>query len=66
VHGVVTEFDEARGLGLMVTDDGESLSFHCVAIADGTRSIAVGSRVAAVRAAGRRGRDEAASVTVEP
>jgi cold shock protein len=63
VRGVVTEFDEARGLGVVVTDDGEALGFHCLAIADGSRTIAVGTRVDASRRAGRLGRDEADSVT---
>ncbi len=63
MRGVVAEFDAARGLGVIVTDDGESLAFHCVAIADGSRSIAVGTRVEAARSVGRLGRDEAVAVT---
>jgi cold shock CspA family protein len=46
VHrGSVTEFDESRGLGEIVDDDGNAFAFHCVEIADGTRSIAIGTPV---------------------
>jgi cold shock CspA family protein len=49
-HGVeltgrVEEFDDRVGLGLIAGDDGRSHRFHCVEIADGTRAIAVGTRV---------------------
>jgi cold shock CspA family protein len=43
--GVVTAFDEATGLGELAADDGSTLRFHCIEIADGTRTIAVGTRV---------------------
>jgi CspA family cold shock protein len=43
--GSVESFDVHRGTGVVVTDDGEHLPFHCTAIADGTRDIAVGTRV---------------------
>lgn len=46
-RGSVTAFDEARGLG-EVTDGGEDgvvFAFHCVSIADGTRTIQVGTTV---------------------
>ena len=43
--GTVTAFDEGVGLGLVVTDDGAVHEFHCVAIADGTRTIEVGRAV---------------------
>ena len=45
MNGIVTEFDEYLGLGVVTTDDGASYPFHCVEIADGTRTIAVGSSV---------------------
>ena len=41
-RGVVGAFDAAAGLGTIATDHGVSLAFHCVAIADGTRTIEVG------------------------
>lgn len=44
--GTVTEFDEAIGLGVVTGDDGARHRFHCIEIADGTRTIAVGTRVA--------------------
>jgi cold shock CspA family protein len=55
----VSSFDAERGLGTVVTDDGRSLPFHCTAIADGSRTIAVGARVAFVVVAGHLGRWEA-------
>ncbi|MGH9021378.1 MAG: hypothetical protein ACRDV0_10240 [Acidimicrobiales bacterium] len=58
----VVSFDAARGLGLLETDEGESLSFHCVEIADQSRSITVGARVSASRSVGRLGYDEAVGV----
>jgi CspA family cold shock protein len=45
VTGTVSEFDEAAGLGTITADDGTAWPFHCVEIADGTRSIDVGLRV---------------------
>lgn len=62
MRGTVTEFDEARGLGEIRSDDGRTFGFHCVEIADGTRTIAVGARAEFRAATGRRGLDEAYSV----
>lgn len=45
VLGQVTEFDEPRGLGVVTAHDGNAYPFHCVSIADGTRSIATGAAV---------------------
>ena len=45
VHGSVTEFDFDRALGIVTADDGTAYPFHCVSIADGSRDIAVGTRV---------------------
>jgi cold shock CspA family protein len=58
-RGVVSEFDEPRGLGSVLAEDGTSYEFHCTAIADGTRRIDVGSRVVFVCAPGHLGRLEA-------
>lgn len=46
LSGVVTSFDEAIGLG-EVDDaaDGTRYPFHCIEIADGSRTIAVGAAV---------------------
>ena len=43
--GLVTAFDVAAGLGEVTADDGATFAFHCIEIADGTRSIEVGTRV---------------------
>jgi cold shock CspA family protein len=43
--GSIESFDGPRGTGVVVDDAGEHFPFHCTAIADGTRDIAVGARV---------------------
>jgi cold shock CspA family protein len=45
MHGTVTSFDKAVGLGEITRDDGSVVPFHCVAIADGSRDIPVGAEV---------------------
>lgn len=45
VRGTVTEFDEAAGLGIVTAVAGVAYLFHCIEIADGTRTIDVGQRV---------------------
>jgi cold shock CspA family protein len=45
MHGVVSSFDEHAGLGVIAVVEGGTVPFHCIAIADGTRSIAVGAQV---------------------
>jgi cold shock CspA family protein len=57
--GTVTGFDEPRGLGTVADDNGGELPFHCTAIADGSRTIEVGTKVAFERAPGHLGRMEA-------
>jgi cold shock CspA family protein len=59
LDGTVSAFDEHRGLGTVTGDDGVDRPFHCTQIADGTRTIAVGTRVHFVVFAGRLGRWEA-------
>lgn len=61
-HGTVTEFDEHAGLGTVRADDGEVHPFHCTAIADGTRTILVGTAVVFTVVPGRSGRWEAVQV----
>ena len=64
VHrGRVTSFDDAKGYGEVTGADGEARFFHCTQIADGTRTIAVGTAVTFVVVPGHRGRWEAAAVT---
>jgi cold shock CspA family protein len=41
----VVDFDEHVGLGHVRTDDGGEHLFHCVEIADGTRTILLGEHV---------------------
>jgi len=64
-RGKVTEFDAARGWGTVTGDDGTRADFHCTQIADGTRSIAVGTVVRYRLDAGHLGRWEAAAITPE-
>jgi CspA family cold shock protein len=59
VTGTVSAFDADRGLGTVTGDDGHELPFHCTAVADGSRQIAVGTKVAFTTAAGHLGRVEA-------
>jgi cold shock CspA family protein len=61
-EGVVTEFDEAKGYGRVTAADGGEHFFHCTEIADGSRTIAVGTPVTFAVVAGRRGRWEAAGL----
>jgi cold shock CspA family protein len=60
--GVVGTFDERAGWGTIVDDEGFERFFHAVAVADGTRTIAVGSRVEFDVVPGLLGRWEADSV----
>jgi len=55
----VVEFDEHAGTGTVEGEDGAHLFFHCVAIADGSRRIDVGTAVAYEVVAGHLGRWEA-------
>lgn len=57
--GVVAEFDERRGIGLVVAEDGGRYGFHCTAIVDGSRTIEQGAAVSFGVRAGPLGRDEA-------
>lgn len=44
--GTVTIFDFHRGTGLVQGDDGSVWPFHCIEIADGSRGVEPGRRVA--------------------
>lgn len=57
--GVVSSFDEERGLGTVRDDDGTVYEFHCTTVADGSRTIEVGRSVLFMVGPGRRGRLEA-------
>ena len=65
LSGVIEYFDVDRGDGHLLGADGHRYYFHCVNIADGTRTIEVGSRARGVRSVGRRGRDEVVQVAVK-
>ncbi|MEX0665212.1 MAG: cold shock domain-containing protein [Acidimicrobiia bacterium] len=45
MRGKVVELDEHSGLGVVEPDDGGRLGFHCTQIADGSRTIKVGTKV---------------------
>lgn len=60
--GVVSDFDEARGLGHVEGGGVGVVPFHCVEIADGTRSIRPGAAVRFELVAGNLGRWEAAAI----
>jgi CspA family cold shock protein len=60
--GTVRDFNEFRGLGTIVADDGISYPFHCTQIADGTRRIDAGAAVRFALHPGGLGRWEAAAI----
>ncbi|MCU1379235.1 MAG: hypothetical protein JWN29_2218 [Acidimicrobiales bacterium] len=60
--GTVATFDDHRGYGTVRADDGRELFFHCTRIADGTRTIAVGTPVTFELVPGHGGRWEAARI----
>jgi hypothetical protein len=62
VLGHVEVFDDHRGDGVVRGADGMAFSFHCVAIADGSRHIDVGAAVRARRCVGLLGRDEVTDI----
>lgn len=64
--GRVTSFDFDRALGTVTSDEGAEFGFHATAIADGSRTIDVGTRVAFVIAAGLGGHLEARGLVAVP
>ena len=44
-RGTVSAFDDAAGLGSIIGADGREYPFHCIAIADGSRTIEIGAEV---------------------
>jgi len=63
VVGTVESFDDPRGYGTVVADDGRGpWFFHCTAIADGTRTIEAGAAVTFEVRAGHLGRYEAIDI----
>ena len=61
--GVVRELDAAVGLGVIERADGTTHRFHVIEIADGTRTVDVGSEVTFDLLA-KLGRYEAANIRV--
>jgi cold shock CspA family protein len=61
--GVVTSFDEGRGRGVVTAVDGATFEFHATCLADGTRRIAVGTKVQFEVVPALRGRWEASRLT---
>ncbi|MGP0029019.1 MAG: hypothetical protein ACLPVF_00765 [Acidimicrobiales bacterium] len=61
--GRVTAFDARRGLGTVADREGVAYGFHATAIADGSRTIAIGTEVGFLVVPGHRGRYEARAVT---
>jgi CspA family cold shock protein len=62
LSGHVTDYDDAVGLGTVQAQDGRQFAFHCTQIADGTRTIAVGTPVTFLVVPGGLGRWEAAEL----
>jgi cold shock CspA family protein len=62
MNGRVTSFDEHRGLGEITAEDGTLYPFHCTAIADGTRTIAIGTAVEFEVIAGHLGHWESSAI----
>lgn len=61
--GVVEEWDDPRGVGVVRSDDGRAFDLQCTHIADGSRTTEVGTRVAFAPAPGHHGRWQAENVT---
>ena len=62
VEGVVAEFDEHAGFGVVRSDDGAEHWFHCTRLIDGSRTIETGTRVRYDVVSGHMGRWEASAV----
>ncbi|MEI7618044.1 MAG: hypothetical protein WCK14_05435 [Actinomycetota bacterium] len=60
INGTVADFDDPRGLG-HIAADGVEYPFHCVSLADGSRSIVVGTPVSFV-VLSKLGRHEAGDI----
>ena len=60
-RGVVAAFDEQSGLGIVATHDGVEYPFHCIEIADGSRTVDIGTE-ASFDLLAKFGRWEAANI----
>jgi hypothetical protein len=63
LDGVVTDFSEERGRGVITATDGANFEFHATRIADGTRRIPVGTVVRFTVVPAALGRWEASAIT---
>jgi cold shock CspA family protein len=63
VRGRVVRFDAAAGLGEIAGADGVTYPFHSTVIADGTRTIEVGTEIEFDIVPGHLGRWEAARIS---
>jgi cold shock CspA family protein len=63
VRGRVASFDEPRGLGTIEADGGDTYPFHCTALLDGTRTVAVDTPVTFEVRPGGLGRWEATRIS---
>jgi cold shock CspA family protein len=63
VLGTVTAFDAHRGTGVVTGVTGRAWTFHATAVADGSRSVEVGTAVAFVVVPGHLGTSEARGLT---
>jgi len=61
LRGRISSFSPNRGDGMFSSAEGD-FYFHCVVIADGSRTIDIGIEAQATRAVGHLGRDEVANV----
>jgi cold shock CspA family protein len=66
VLGSVATFDDHGGYGTVRSEAGTEWPFHCTAITDGSRTIAVGAPVSFDVVPGRLGRWEAANLRTRP
>jgi CspA family cold shock protein len=66
LNGVVTAFDEPVGLGTVTAGDGTTYGFHCTQIADGSRTIDVGTAVEFDVRPWHQGRYEAVGIRPAP
>jgi len=64
--GTVSSFDDDAGLGTISAEDGTTFAFHCTAIADGTRTIEVNTKVDFEPTPARHGTWEAGAITPQP
>ena len=65
MRGVVSAFDEHRGIGTITADDGTTYPFHCTQITDGTRTIDVDAAVDFEIRPGHLGQWEATAIAKE-